>query len=54
MPDVPEGVVTSGWPYAIAAYTITVVGLTAYALSLISRFKKAKQEDTALQEDVEQ
>lgn len=45
MPDVPEGVVTGGWPYAIAAYTITFTALVIYTWSLVSRLKKARQEE---------
>jgi len=41
----PEGVVTSGWPYAIAAYTITGLGLAAYAWSLANRLKEANKEE---------
>ena len=41
----PEGVVTSGWPYAIAAYVITGLGLTAYAWSLAHRLKVANKEE---------
>lgn len=41
----PTGVVPEGWSYAIAAYVITAVVLVAYTWSLISRLKKANQED---------
>lgn len=41
----PEGVIAGGWTYAIAAYVITAVTLAAYAYSLVSRLKKAHQED---------
>lgn len=45
MPDIPEGVVVGGWSYAIAAYTITAVTLAAYAWSLVSRWRRAHEED---------
>jgi len=39
----PEGVVTSGWPYAIAAYCITGLGLATYAWSLARRLREANK-----------
>ncbi len=41
----PEGVVASGWSYAIAAYVITATGLIAYAWSLANRLKKANKQE---------
>ena len=32
-----EGVITGGWDYVIAAYSITSLGLALYAFSLIAR-----------------
>jgi hypothetical protein len=33
----PEGVIAGGWSYVIAAYSITVAGLVAYAWSVARR-----------------
>lgn len=41
----PEGVIASGWPYAIAAYTITGLGLAIYAWSLARRLREANKEE---------
>ncbi len=41
----PQGVVASGWPYAIAAYVITFLGLTVYAWSLANRLKTAANNE---------
>jgi lipopolysaccharide export LptBFGC system permease protein LptF len=35
----PEGVIAGGWSYVIAAYSITAVGLAAYAWSLVHRLR---------------
>ena len=34
-----SGVVTNGWPYVIAAYTVTAVVLLGYLVSLIARLR---------------
>lgn len=39
------GVVQGGWEFVIAAYTITGIGLVAYAISLIARLKEANKHD---------
>lgn len=41
----PEGVIIGGWGYVIAAYSITAAGLIAYAVSLVSRARRLKDED---------
>ncbi len=46
MPEIPEGVVASGWPYVIAAYSITAAVLMAYTWSLFLRMKKTAEEDS--------
>jgi len=45
MPDAPTGVIVGGWSYVIAAYTITTVGLVAYAWSLVARLRRAADEE---------
>jgi CcmD family protein len=40
-----EGVIVGGWPYVIAAYTITAVGLVAYLWSLRRRKNQLDNED---------
>jgi lipopolysaccharide export LptBFGC system permease protein LptF len=40
----PDGVIVGGWSYVIAAYSITAVGLIAYAWSLVHRRRKAELE----------
>lgn len=40
----PEGVIQGGWPYVIAAYSMTALVLTAYAASLFLRMRKARSE----------
>jgi len=40
-----EGVIVGGWPYVIAAYTITAVGLAAYFWSLRRRHNQLDNED---------
>jgi hypothetical protein len=42
--SVGSGVITGGWGYVIAAYSIFWVGLALYALSLILRTRAAKSE----------
>ena len=40
-----EGIVAGGWGYVIAAYSITTVGLLAYAWSLVHRMRQARNEE---------
>jgi CcmD family protein len=40
-----EGVIVGGWPYVIAAYAITAIGLTAYFWSLRRRQNQLDKED---------
>lgn len=40
-----QGVISGGWPYVIAAYSITVAVLAVYAYSLFNRMKKAREEN---------
>ena len=40
-----SGVVQGGWEFVIAAYTITGVGLVAYAISLLVRLKELRKHD---------
>jgi hypothetical protein len=37
-----EGIIIGGWNYVIAAYSITAVGLVAYAWSLVHRRRKSR------------
>ncbi|MCP4204542.1 MAG: hypothetical protein GY769_21750 [bacterium] len=40
MPEAPEGVIIGGWPFVIAAYTITTIGLAAAIARLASWQRK--------------
>ncbi len=40
-----EGTIIGGWGYVIAAYTVTVVGLVAYAWRLAARRPPDREED---------
>ena len=40
-----QGVVVGGWPYVIAAYSITTAVLAAYAYSLIARLRRVDEEE---------
>ena len=40
-----EGVIVGGWPYVVAAYSITVIGLVAYLWSLGRRRHRIDRED---------
>lgn len=40
-----EGIIVGGWPYVIAAYSITAAGLAAYFWSLRRRQKQLDKED---------
>jgi membrane protein implicated in regulation of membrane protease activity len=40
----PEGVVSGGWWYVTAAYTITAVVLAAYGWSLQRRIRRARKD----------
>jgi CcmD family protein len=40
-----DGVIVGGWPYVIAAYSITAVGLIAYFWSLRRRRNQLEDED---------
>ena len=37
----PDGVITGGWSYVIAAYGLTAVVLVAYVASLAARARRA-------------
>jgi len=39
----PQGVIVDGWGYIIAAYTITAVLLSGYAISLILRWRSSRR-----------
>ena len=43
-----DGVIVGGWSYVVAAYSITVAALAAYAWSLVHRRRKTELE----QEDI--
>ena len=45
MSEIPQGVISGGWSFVVAAYVITFGALLGYALSLVSRFNKARQEE---------
>ena len=36
------GVVTGGWNYVVAAYSLTVLALTIYGVSLITRLREER------------
>jgi hypothetical protein len=36
------GVVTGGWSFVIAAYTLTFAGLLIYGLSLVARLRRER------------
>ena len=40
-----EGVIVGGWPYVIAAYSITAAGLAIYLWSLRKRHQELDNED---------
>ncbi len=40
-----EGAIIGGWGYVIAAYTVTAVGLVAYAWRLARRKPPHRKED---------
>ena len=40
-----EGVIVGGWPYVIAAYSITIAVLAGYVWSLARRRKQTEKED---------
>ena len=40
-----EGVIVGGWPYVVAAYSITTVGLLGYLWSLRRRQHQLDTED---------
>ncbi len=45
MPEATEGVIIGGWPYVIAAYSITMIGMAAAITRLVIwRRKIDKQE----------
>jgi len=39
-----EGVIVGGWNFVIAAYSVTVVGLVGYGLSLRRRLRSIDQQ----------
>jgi hypothetical protein len=41
----PEGVIIGGWNYVIAAYSLTAVGLAAYAWSLAHRARRRADDE---------
>ena len=41
-----EGVITGGWNYVVAAYSITSLGLALYALSLIARSRSIDRNES--------
>ncbi len=41
----PEGVIAGGWPYVIAAYSVTAVVLAYYAWNLTRRVRKARDDE---------
>ena len=42
-----QGTIEGGWGYVIAAYTLTATALSAYAWSLVSRYRRAKNSEDA-------
>lgn len=40
-----DGVIVGGWGFVIAAYAVTAVGLSSYALSLLARLRRAEREE---------
>ena len=40
-----EGVISGGWGYVIAAYSITAIGLGVYVWSLASRLRRFQDEE---------
>jgi hypothetical protein len=38
------GVIQGGWPFVVAAYTVTAIGLLAYGISLIVRLREGRSE----------
>ena len=40
-----EGIVTGGWQFVWAAYGISAVALTLYAVSLFARLRDARRND---------
>ena len=42
----PEGIITGGWNYVIAAYSITTAGLALYGLSLIARRRSTNRDES--------
>ncbi len=43
MSEGPAGVIIGGWPYVIAAYSITAVALAANITRLVRRERKANR-----------
>jgi len=43
----PDGVIVGGWEYVIAAYTVTAVGLSIYAWTLLARLRRAEREESS-------
>lgn len=43
--NTPAGIIAGGWNFVIAAYSITAVGLVAYAWSLIRRTHQQTQKE---------
>ncbi|MGZ5493153.1 MAG: hypothetical protein ACXW3E_06635 [Thermoanaerobaculia bacterium] len=37
-----RGVITGGWPYVVAAYTLTTTVLAVYAVTLFARLRKER------------
>lgn len=45
MNGVGSGVITGGWPFVVAAYSVTATGLLAYSIWVIVRLKELKRHD---------
>jgi len=37
-----RGVITGGWPYVVAAYTLTTTVLAVYAVTLFARLRRER------------
>ena len=51
MSEGPAGVIVGGWPYVIAAYSITAAALALNIARLASRERKAEQEKELIKND---
>lgn len=41
----PEGVLTGGWEFVVAAYLVTAIGLAGYGIGLWRRLRDAQARD---------